>query len=79
MSVELIREMQCYPIGIWSNVAAHREAGAAELSIIFQLIAPSDWHIIDDPMMLIIQAHSLLQRQQAFCAFRIAANIFTRA
>lgn len=69
----------CYPIGIWSNVAAHREAGAAELSIIFQLIAPSDRHIIDDPMVLIIQTHSFLQCHQAFFAFRIPANICTRA
>ena len=51
--------------------ATHWEANAAVFLFIFQWIAPCHWHIIDDPMMLVIQAHALPQRVQSFFSLGI--------
>lgn len=50
-----------YTFRMWSEVATHWESNAAILLLIFQWIAPCHRHVIDNPMMLIIQTHALLQ------------------
>lgn len=63
-----------------TNEASHWETSAAELTItIAKVIAPGNWHVVNNPMMLIIKTHSFLEYHQTFCTFRIAADIFASA
>lgn len=62
-----------------AHETAHRETGAAELPIVLQLVAPRDGHIVDNPVVLVVQTHALLQRQHAPVAVQIAADVASGA
>ncbi len=43
------------------HVAAHGEAGGAVLVAALHRVAPGDGHVVDDPVVLVVHAHALLQ------------------
>lgn len=60
---------------MWSYETSHWKAGAAVFLLIFERVAPCYWHIINNPMVLVIQAHSLFQCHQSFLTIQIATLI----
>lgn len=68
-----------YSVWMMSNQTSHRKPCATELTIIFQRIAPRHRHIVNDPVMLVIQTHSFLQNHQSFVTFGVASFVGTGA
>lgn len=64
-----------YTFGMWTEIAAHGKTDAAILLPFFQRITPSDRHIVNDPMMLIVQTHSLFQCVHSFLAVWISCAV----
>lgn len=62
-------------LAIGPNQTAHGEASAAVLLSVLQGIAPSDWHVVHNPVMLIVQADALFQDHHLAMADRIAALV----
>lgn len=52
--------------------ATHQKAGVTELTIIFHGHAIGDRHIVDDPMMFVVEAHSFFQNLQTLITIGIA-------
>lgn len=46
------------------DLTAHRESSAAICLLLVHRVAPCDWHVIKDPMMLVIQRHPHFQEVQ---------------
>lgn len=58
-----------------AHETAHGEAGAAVLAVVLERVAPGDGHVVDDPVVLVGEAHALLERHQATVALRVAARV----
>lgn len=73
------KEKIAYYSGGSAGEASHRESSDAVLSVVADIVAPRDRHVVYDPVVLVVQAHSALQSHQALLAVRLPADVRARA
>ena len=61
---------------IWGHIAAHGETGETDVVTLLVCEAEGYWHVVHDPMMLIVELHSTLQKSNSTLVFGIARLVF---
>ena len=79
--VELVDGATVLELGVFgvAHETSHGESGGAVLAVVGERVAPSDRHVVDDPVVLVVQAHSFLQNHQFSVAVRLSTHVRFRA